>query len=92
MQQILRVIPSMAVLPIGTPQTGALLCDMTIYTKEYDGQLTPRTFGAYPIYDTTQKIELRANGRQRQYKFTFDNEIGFRFERFFEELRTSTPR
>lgn len=92
MQQILRVVPSTTLMPTGVPQTGALLCDMTIYTKEYDGQLTPRTFGAYPIYDTTQKIEVRANGRQRQYKFEFDNATGFRLEKFFEELRTSTPR
>lgn len=92
MQQILRIIPSTSLMPFGDSQTGALLCNMTIYTKEYDGQQFPRTFGSYPIYDTTQKIEVRANGRQRQYKFEFDNTTGFRLEKFFEELRTTTPR
>jgi len=92
MQQILRIVPSTMVLPIGSPSTNALLCNLSIDTKEYDGQLTPRTFGPYPIYDTTQKLEVRANGRQRQYTFEFNNEIGFRFEKFFEELRVTTPR
>jgi hypothetical protein len=92
MQEILRIIPSTALLPIGTVPAGSTLFNMFIYTKEYDGMPTARTFGPYPITDMTQKVETRANGRQRQYQFTFNNTTGFRFEKFFEELRTTTPR
>ncbi len=92
MQEILRVIPSLAMLPLGTPTIPDTLFNMYIYTKEYDSAPTPRIFGPYPIGDTTQKVETRANGRQRLYQFTFNNTFGFRFEKFFEELRTTTPR
>jgi hypothetical protein len=92
MQEILRVIPSTFVLPVDTPATGNLLFSMYINTKEYDGALAFRTFGPYNIYDNTQKVETRANGRQRQYQFTFNNKFGFRLEKFFEELRTTTAR
>ena len=92
MQEILRVVPSTSVLPIGTKAAGNILFSMTIKTKEYDGNVDYRTFGPYNILDNTRKIETRANGRQRQYTFNFSNKVGFRFEKFFEELRTTTPR
>jgi hypothetical protein len=65
---------------------------MNIFTKEYDGAIDFRTFGPYNIYDNTQKLDTRVNGRQRQYEFTFDNMVGFRLEKFFEEVRVTTPR
>lgn len=92
MQQIMRVIPSSSVLPLGKAASGNLLFTMNILTKEYDGALAFRTFGPYNILDTTQKVEVRVNGRQRQYQFNFSNTVGFRIEKWFEELRTTTPR
>jgi hypothetical protein len=92
MQEILRIIPSITLLPLGTTMITAPVCNMYIFTKEYDSAPFPRSFGPYNIISTTQKIEARANGRQRQYKFVFDNTTGFRLEKFFEELRTTTPR
>lgn len=92
MQEILRVIPSTSTLPLGSLATTALLFNMFIYTKEYDSAGNFRTFGPYTVTDLTQKIETRANGRQRQYQYVFNNTIGFRIEKFFEELRTTTPR
>lgn len=92
MQEILRVIPSTTMLPLGALTTTALLFDMFIYTKEYDSSKNVRTFGPYAVTDLTEKIETRANGRQRQYQYMFNNTLGFRIEKFFEELRTTTPR
>jgi len=92
MQEILRVVPSNAILPLQNLPDGNLFFNMFIYTKEYDGMITPRTFGPYPIYDNTLKIETRANGRQRQYEFIFNNLVGFRIQKYFEELRTTTAR
>jgi len=92
MQEIMRVVPSMTILPLGLTQAGNLLVSMNIFTKEYDGAIDFRIFGPYNIYDDTQKLDTRANGRQRQYQFTFDNKFGFRLEKFFEEIRVTTPR
>jgi hypothetical protein len=92
MQEILRVIPSTIILPYGLTPAGNLLVSMNIFTKEYDGAIDFRTFGPYNIYDNTQKLDTRVNGRQRQYEFTFDNMVGFRLEKFFEEVRVTTPR
>lgn len=92
MQEILRVIPSTTMLPLGALTTTALLFNMFIYTKEYDSSKNVRTFGPYAVTDLTEKIETRANGRQRQYQYVFNNTLGFRIEKFFEELRTTTPR
>lgn len=92
MQEILRVIPSTTLLPLGSPLHHRTLFNMYVYTKEYDSSQQERTFGAYPVSDLTEKIEIRANGRQRQYEFTFDTTDGFRIGKFFEELKLTTPR
>jgi hypothetical protein len=96
MQEILRVVPSVALLPINEEVDGdtntEVLFNMSINTKEYDSQASARIFGPYPITALTQKVETRANGRQRQYKFDFSNTFGFRFEKFYEEFKATTPR
>lgn len=92
MQQIMRIIPSTSLLPLGTPQHNRTLFNMYVYTKEYDSATTERTFGPYVVTDMTEKIDIRANGRQRQYRFEFDTTDGFRIEKWLEELKVTTPR
>jgi hypothetical protein len=92
MQQIFRIIPSNVLLPYGKVPENNLLYSFTVLTKEYDGQPSFRSFGAYNVYDTTGKIETRINGRQRQYVLNFSNQFGFRIERFFEEVKQTTVR
>lgn len=86
-QQITRVIPSSLVLPRGDTTTETLY-SLTVNTKEYDGQVTPRSFGAYDVLETTQKIDTRIAGRQRQYVYEFDNTCGFRIQKSYEEIST----
>lgn len=92
LQQITRIIPSTQLLPIGATNSGQMLYQITVYTKEYDGDLIPRTFGPYTVTATTTKIESRVSGRQRQYLFTFDTQNGFRIQKMLEEVKPSTIR
>lgn len=92
LQYIDRIIPSSQLLPLGTNNQVSNIYQLTINTKEYDGQLVPRSFGPFQVDTTTQKIETRATGRQWEYKFDFSNQVGFRIEKFYAEIKPSTPR
>lgn len=92
LQQITRIVPSSQLLPIGTMNTGQTLYQLYVYTKLYDGDINPRTFGPYTVTATTTKIETRISGRQRQYEIVFDGTNGFRFQKVLEESKPSTVR
>ena len=92
LQYVDRIIPSNQMLPLGINTQSDNLYQLSINTKEYDGQLVPRTFGAFTVGSLTQKIETRATGRQWEYKFDFSNQVGFRIEKFYAEIKPTTPR
>lgn len=91
-QQISSIIPANYLLPIGTPNSGQSLYSITVNTKEYDGQLNPRVFGAYNVTSITQKIDTRICGRQRQYIYNFSNQVGFRIQKSYEMYKPFTVR
>lgn len=105
-QSIERIIPSNVMLPLGSiAVAGTALYDLTVFTKEYDGQTIARAFppllpaGADPtefpqqtVYNNTNKLEMRANGRQWSYQYRFSNTIGFRIQKMYAELKPLTQR
>lgn len=92
-QSIERIIPSNTRLPTGLLGNQSVpLYSLTVQTKEYDGQIVPRTFGPQTVYTDTNKLEMRANGRQWNYSYNFSNTTGFRIEKFFAELKPTTQR
>jgi hypothetical protein len=92
LQQITRIVPSTQLLPIGAANTGQTLYQINMYTKEYDGDPNPRSFGPYTVTAQTTKLETRISGRQRQYKFVWDTQNGFRVQKMLEEIKPSTVR
>jgi hypothetical protein len=103
MQEIDRVIPSTDVLfDAGEYDPNMALYNIIINTKEYDGSTEVRTFPpvpanalvspGFPVAITTEKIDVRANGRQRQYTFTSNTVEPFRLQKWFEEIRATTTR
>lgn len=84
-QNIKEIVPSNLILPSGSSTT-ELLYSLTVNTKDYDGQVNPRTFGAYDVYQSTTKIDTRINGRQRQYVYNFNNSCGFRIQKTYESI------
>ncbi len=92
-QSIERIIPSNTRLPAGLIGNNTVpLYDLTVQTKEYDGQRIARQFGPQTVTTNTDKLEIRANGRQWNYKFDFSNTTGFRIEKFYAELKPTTQR
>ncbi len=91
-QNISAIIPSNYLLPIGTVDSGQDLYTLTVNTKDYDGQVTPRVFGSYNVSTTSRKIDVRISGRQRQYIYNFSNTTGFRIEKSYEMGKPYTVR
>jgi hypothetical protein len=91
-QNISAIIPSNYLLPIGAVDYGQDLYTLTVNTKDYDGQITPRTFGPYDVTTTSRKIDVRISGRQRQYIYNFSNTTGFRIEKSYEMGKPYTVR
>lgn len=91
-QNISAIIPSNYLLPIGIMNEGQDLYNLTVSTKEYDGQLNPRIFGPYDVTAITTKIDTRIVGRQRQYTYNFSNTTGFRIEKTYEMYKPFTVR
>lgn len=92
LQQITRIIPSPLVLPLASSNTGQTLYTITVNAKNYDGQSTTVTYGAYEVTGFTQKIETRIVARQRQYQFNFSGTQGFRIQKMYEELKPTSQR
>lgn len=91
-QQISNIIPSNLLIPTGTVNNGEVLYTITVNTKEYDQSSNTRQFGPYSVYATTSKVDTRIVGRQRQYVYNFDNQIGFRIQKTFETMKPFTVR
>jgi hypothetical protein len=90
-QNISRIIPSNVLLPSNSTTTETLYT-ILVNTKNYDSDANPRLFGAYSVLTSTQKIDTRILGRQRQYVYNFSNTCGFRIQKSYEESRPFTPR
>lgn len=92
LQYVDRIIPSSQLLPLGNINQSNNIYQLTVNTKEYDGQITSRVFGPFQVDTSTQKIEARATGRQWEYVFNFSNQVGFRIEKYYAEIKPTTPR
>lgn len=92
-QYIDRVIPSSRKdysddpTDITTP-----IYQLTMYTKEYDGDSVEKTYGPYNVALATNKIDIRGTGRQRKYVFTSNTADSFRIEKWYEEIKETTRR
>lgn len=93
MQEISRIVPSTDILYDARDLTSDTeLYNITIQTKEYDGNAFQRSFGAFPISLGTNKVDVRANGRQRKYIFSSNTHYPFRLQKWYEEVRQTTVR
>lgn len=73
-----------------------VLYKMQCVTKEYDASDIERTFPStnnyFNISQNINKIDVRGNGRQRKYKFSFSEVYGVRLQKFYEEIKPLTRR
>lgn len=66
---------------------------VTVYTKLDPFDDSERTFGPFTFNDTTRKVNFRAHGRIRKYKFEQDaRDTLFRGGRIYEIYKEGTPR
>ena len=91
-QQISRVVPSSDILYDMDFPSSSIIYQLTISTKMYDGDAYEVISNPYNVSMNTNKIDLRALGRQRKYTFNSNTSYPFRIQKWFEEIKQSTPR
>ncbi len=81
---IVRIVPD-------STQTGNV--NLTVKTKLYQQSQTERSFGPFTVTPATEKVDFRANGRQRKYRFEQgDVDADFIVGKWYETVQEGTPR